>query len=545
MKKVCIVLALCLFLLLTAVACEKKPTEEVVGTMDGIVMAKNPEMEFRKLDEIYFPEEIFDTGLGLYIWNESNLEWTRTNSAEGKALFRKEKSVMCFAHGKGGNATVDRPSYYYNNGYNVLTFMWGTFARERDSRYAIIADKIWYRERMCWIPDPGSDDYSDNNLETKDVPDVTVAEIYGAFIYDLFEAFPDFSGSEFRVFGHSYGGMLTGALMSYFTSSYKNGLLPCYMLPDRFDFLDPYFSRPKEFATDAFVVPWLGEKETPKRSNVNEAIYQAALECRKLGIAVGLDRTSKSVCYPTTVSEGFGEDVTGSYWNFCNSIVYAHMSEDSAFAFPNFTNQVHGYGWSWYDEFNSDYVLKDASATVEEEAYCFSMSYEKMFAKAGTKYNFDVNGTLDPIDDDIVTSFYIKYSNDEDPNCLQRNDAYENFEEAKFSDKNEYFLAAMYKSKAKIAGFAYEDRNGNGKMDERLGAHFKGATVTVKDKDGNVIYETVTGINGYYEAQVDQAGDYTVTFSAPDGYSVSVSQITVTIEDVERQVAINNVAVSK
>ena len=548
-RKWILIMAMSLVFAMLCTACAKgaEPSgtpsgrDKTAGTMADVKQAVDPKKEFPKLDEIYFPEGIFDTGMGMYIWNDSAKSWVRTNTAEGKALFRADKPTMIFAHGKGGNATVDRPAYFYARGYNVVSFLWGTFARERDSIWYVIADKIWFREGQRWIPDLGSDDDSENNVEKEDVPNVTVAEIYGAFYYDLFAAFPDYSGSEIRIFGHSYGGMLTGALISYLTASYKNGFLPAYMLPDRVDFLDPYFS----FATETLGdVPWLGEEGTPAKGNVNEAIYQAILVCRELGIVVGLDRTFKPVCYPTTLLEyNVGkEEVTQSYWDFCNNIVYAHMSTDSSKAFgsqSDFFSYAHGYGWDWYDNFSDGTVLSDTSALVPEEAYCFFMPYEKMYAKAGIKYLFDVNGTLDPVDDDIVTSFFFNYEND--PEYI-KNDAFGNpDEDPEFAEE---FAAGCYKSKAKIAGFAYVDANGNGVMDERLVGHFHGLGVVVKNAAGEVIYEGKTGLNGYYEAQTDVAGEYTVEFSAPKGYEVARASVTVTVVDTERQVAINNVAVA-
>lgn len=501
--------------------------DQFVGTMSEYVYAKNPDIEFLKLEDIYFPEGLFDTGFGLYIWDNQNRKWVRTNTEEGKAAFRPDKSIMSFAHGMGGNGTADRPDFFYNEGYNVLTFLWGTFSRERDTNWYMIADKIWYRGVTRWVKDLSTSDESDSNFEFSDLPSATVAEMYGAFYYDLLAAFPNYSGKETMIFGHSYGGMLTGALTSFLCSQYVNGNIPAYMLPDKVNFLDPYFAS----VTDSkkLSVPWLTKEQQPVAGNDNEALYQAILTCRELGIAVGLDRTSKSVCWPTTLVV-FGEELTASYWNLCNNIVYAHISDNSKYAFSDFSGEIHGYGWDWFDFYYTGYVLKDVAATVEEEAYCFAMPYEKMFAKAGTKYEFDVNGTLRNVDDDIIKSFFCDYDNDV-------NDAYEN--------ENELILAAYKKGKAKIAGFAYVDVNGNGKMDERIKDHFCGVTVRVTNSLGETIYEGRTTTGGYYEATTETAGEYTVAFVAPEGYTLSSESVKVTISDEERQVVINNVIVTK
>ena len=69
--------------------------------------------------------------------------------------------------------------------------------------------------------------------------------------------------------------------------------------------------------------------------------------------------------------------------------------------------------------------------------------------------------------------------------------------------------------------------------------------MTIKNAAGEEIYSGVTTINGYYEVETDVAGEYTVTFTAPSGYTVATEEVMVNIVDATRQVAINNVAVSK
>ena len=510
-----VTIVLCLLTFFALASCER-PTENT-GTLGEQKIEKDDRVEFLKLKDIEFPEGMLETGLGLYIWDPTNKDWVRTDTSEGKALFRKDKSTFIFAHGMGGNATVDCPDYYYENGYNPLSFKWGAFSDELDESWMLIADKIWYREYGHWRR-------SDDTFEEFDLSNASATEIYAAFYYDLFEAFPDYSGSEIIMSGHSYGGMLTGAMTSFICSMYKKGHMPAYMLPDKVVFLDPYFSR-----ADLLTVPWLLKEEQPVDGNVNECLYRASNDCKDLGIAVGLIRTSKMVCTTTTMNH-FGLDLTGSYWKFCNNIVYAHINDNWQKEFIKYAGMIHGYGWSWFDEYNTGYVLKDSSATVEEEALCFYMPYEKMFAKSGIKYDFDINETWKNIEDDIVTSFFCTY----DPYV---NDAYTN--------ETETILNNYKEGKAKIAGFAYVDNNGNGKMDERIKDHFAGVTVTVKNADGETIYNGKTGNNGYYEVETNIAGEYTVSFTAPKGFTVSAEEVKVNIQDTQRQVAINNVAVAR
>ena len=65
-------------------------------------------------------------------------------------------------------------------------------------------------------------------------------------------------------------------------------------------------------------------------------------------------------------------------------------------------------------------------------------------------------------------------------------------------------------------------------MDERIGKHFYGANVTIKDADGNVILNTTTTINGYYEVEVEQ-GTYTITVTVPEEYSLTENTTSVTV----------------
>ena len=468
-----------------------------------------------QLKDIYFPDGMLDTGLGMFIWNNNTKQWVRTDTAEGKAVFDKTKATTVFAHGMGGNGHSSRPGEYTEMGYNVLNFSWGTFSNENNSAWTYIANKIYFRDvNMRWLN-------NDGNFIADDIPNVSVAEMYVAYYYDLFSAFPDYSGSEIMIYGHSYGCMLTMAVTSCMCSLYEYGEFPAYMLPDKINLLDGYFMR----FSGAKDVLWLLDEEQPAFGNALEDVYQTALKCRKNGIAVGLFRTDKNVCYPCTGI--LYENVSESYWKFSNNIVYSHLSDKSSNDID--AGALHQYGWDWFtDYYYAGQVLTDSSSTTGEEAYYMGMSYAAMFARAGIKYDVFLNGTKDYVDDDVFTSFFCEYN-------LEINDCYAN--------ETDKILAAYKKGKAKIAGFAYEDKNGNGKFDDRICSHVAGVTVTVKNKDGQVIYSGTTEANGYYEVETDVAGEYTITFTAPEGRSVSMQEAKVNVTDVERQLCLTNVIV--
>ena len=500
-----------IFLSMFLLGCEKNNTEN--NNYDDLEGWEEDTYKLVQLKDIYFPDGILDTGLGMFIWNNTSKTWVRTDTEAGKAVFDKTKATTVFAHGMGGNGHSSRPDEYTEMGYNVLNFAWGTFSDEESVVWTYIANKIYFRnENMRWLN-------NDDVFIEDDIPNVSVAEMYVAYYYDFFSAFPDYSGSEIMIYGHSYGCMLTMAVASCMYSLYEYGELPAYMLPDKINLLDGYFM---SFSKDKDV-PWLLDKEQPSFGNALEDIYQTALKCRKYGTAVGLFRTDKTVCYPCTGI--IDKPVSTSYWKFTNNIVYSHLSDRSRSGI----DALHQYGWDWFTDYYYDgQKLTDSSSTTDEEVYYMGMSYGAMFARAGIKYDVYLNGTKDNTDDDVFTSFFCEYNME--INDRRRNESAEN-------------LAAYKTGKAKIAGFAYEDKNGNGKFDDRICSHVAGVTVTIKNKDGQTIYSAETEANGYYEVETDVAGEYTITFTAPDGRSVSTQEAKVTVTDVERQLCLTNVIV--
>ena len=510
-------------LLLSALlfGCEKNPGDNTINEDNDIRVKSSYKLV--TLDQVYFPNGLLDTGFGMFIWDNTNREWVRTNTAAGKALFDKTKSTSIFAHGMGGNGHYSRPDYYSSIGYNVINFAWGAFSGE--TLYPDIAPKIWLPEKTRWIS-------NNDEIIEEDIPNCTVSEMYLAFYYDLLSSFPDYSGQEINLLAHSYGGMLTMGVLSCLYASYERGQLPAYMLPDRVHLLDPFFSQ-VSLDSDQ-VVPWLDNREQiPLDGNVLKTIKETALKCNKYGTAIGLFRASKMVCFPCTqVDYSHNKELTEDYWSFCNNIVYLHVADSVSKDLENFTLRIHQYGWDWVtDYYHEDQKLIDAASTTNEEAYFFGMSYEAMFARTGTKYELDISGTERNTDDDVLTSFICDYNNkiNDSKNMLTTN------ENPKYHSE----------VKNKIAGFAYVDANGNGKFDDRIKNLVSGVKVTITDKDGNVVYSGETAENGYYEKEVDAIGQYTVAFTAPEGCTVSNGNVTVDVTAENRQLCICNASIGR
>lgn len=555
MKKriiVAIVCALCLLTGVFASACEKKdeqpsstPAKDKTLAAVGMKYGKNdykPMQKIRTLDDIYFPDGLLDTGLGMWIYDNENDAWVRTNTEEGRALFRQDKKTFISTHGMGGGARADDPETYYAAGYNVLCFEWGAYADEENAHVGEIINKVWLSDYVWENSDTKKTVYGSRWLDINekwvddDPADACVIEMYCAYYYDFFSHFPDYSGSYIELYGHSYGGLISIGATSLLTTAFKCGLLPAYMLPDIVTMQDPYVMRTLIYPYD-----WLGEN-SPAKGNVAEVCYQTALDCQKLGITVRLFRFTQSVASPATLhqfGDGYEGDLNISYWNFVNSILYAHLDNGSVGLFGSdlaAMGRQHNYAWNWYTEYYTGKKLTDAFATkTQEQAFCISMDYDASFAHTGMKYNVDLNGTLDNTDDDLLYSFYREYKYDGQSNTYPNSDTIksESIEE----------IAEMH-GKAKIAGFVYFDRNGNGTMDERIRDHLSEAKITIRDEDGNTLAKITTTINGYYEYEVDGEGTYTVKVELPKGYVLSgedaLDQATAEIVDPYYQLSLNN-----
>ncbi len=510
---------------------------EPVGTLQELGYAdEEPTMEeFVTLSDIYFPEGILDTGLGMYIWDKNSTnpedEWVRTDTEEGRALFDPAKSTMFSIHGMGWNAGADDPEVFEPLGYNVLCFQWGCYADEVYERWTVITNSVWLADNKSRWED------EDENWHNDDFCNVSCAEIFGAYYYDLFSHFPNYSGAVTHIFGHSYGAMMTIASLSLLTTAYRSGLIPAYMLPNMITMLDPYLMACESFKT----IAWLGNA-TPINGNILEVAYQTSVVARELGITIRFFRISQSVAYLSTLSY-VNQDISDSYWKFMNNIIYVNVAEESKTTdlFTNFLDNLHNYGWDWFTEYYTDTMLYDANATLTQEpAFCFKMPYDLSFARYNVKYTVNLNNTKENVDDDIVTSF-----------CYEYNHEHNDSGEPGYGPVAEEYI----QSKSKIAGFVYVDNNENGIFDEMLQYHFAGAVVIVKDAEGNVVSQTTTGVNGYYEAVVDTVGTYTVEVHLPaacryhfsdstsvryDFLSRSTKTISVEIVDAAYQCVVNN-----
>ena len=90
-------------------------------------------------------------------------------------------------------------------------------------------------------------------------------------------------------------------------------------------------------------------------------------------------------------------------------------------------------------------------------------------------------------------------------------------------------IALDYKGTTKLYGFVFDDVNGNGELDERLGKHICGAKVDIRNSSGGTVFSATTSLSGYFE-YLATPGEYTISVSPPAGYSYD-KELTVTVEE--------------
>ena len=425
------------------------------------------------VNDLNLPETLTAKGtdqeFGLYIYNGTS--FVRYSEADASAIDPNKKTLI-HAHGMGFNGNWNNYKGYYENGYNVLCLHWGAFASEEYYAFRDICDKIWtYDSPMRYRNADANGWVSGEDIQ------YSMAEIYAAYYLDFLNKFPSCMEKELILTGHSYGGMLTTALLSYLTTAFANGLVEVKYLPDRAVLCDPFFVD----GTETYKVRWLGDTPNDYYGGSIFLSKQALIAAHTVGISVALVRSSGLITTSFAMAYKI-PDITPALDTLNINALYV---DGNALPLFNFNpDKAHVYGEVWPAAMTKE--VYDTSCPSE---YAFSAfnPYHADFARVGTTYDLDYKDTSTDFTDDTIT----------------------------LHDKTKG---------TKIYGFAFVDENGNGQLDERLGSHVKGVTVTLTDASGNV--QTVTtGLNGYYE--FTSSGACTLTFSAPKGYDPIQKEIRV------------------
>ena len=489
---------LCTIVFLPACGKKDKDTGPTDGTMDELsaktiesvlsylpenaeenhalyVEASSKMEKFYTLEEIALPENITTNtaqpfGLFLYDGKTDSLVPYTT-----EGVFDENKKTLFFAHGMGRNGRFYNCKGYYENGFNVLCFQWGIFASE--DIYSLISDKVWTSD--------GNHRYrvQDDSWYEGEELHYSVAEIYGAYYYDFLLRHPSYTSKEIIIGGHSYGGMLTTALLSYLTTAFRCRLLDSRYLPDRVLLCDPFFRMSEENVH----IRWLGDLVPPSFGSIVALSVEAVAMAKQLGISVALFRSSMIIAAPFEAAFGDFDIGAAKLDEFYSSLLYVYAIANSMLP----QEKAHNYGETW-----PAYTTWEVFDADHPEEYAFSMfnPYHAEYARMGERYDMDYNTTSTVFTDDSLT--------------LQN------------------------RENAKLYGFAFCDDNANGVMDERLGRHICGAKVKIAAEDGTVVLDTTTSLNGYFEVNV-QPGTYVVEVTAPNGFTCETTR-SVVVENNDR-----------
>lgn len=476
---VLIVVALSFTLITTFLGCQDENSSSTVGTMSELGYVDTEYVKtlssIPKVSELGLPDDVLYnhddsySRFGLYLYTGTGF----ASVLEENFPFDDTKPCIIYIHGMGSNAIMSNYKTLHEQGYNVLAFNWGIFARESNLNMPKVAQKVWFYDG-----DRRYNDAEDSSLwHTCEDFKYSMVECFIAYYTEMLNRFPNYSGSRITISGHSYGGMLLFGVTSYLTTAFKCNLLSAQYLPDQIVYLDPYLMK---VSTTSLHIRWLGDIANPEKDGgITYLATQAVKEARSLGIAQSLFFCGPGVALPAKLQ------TPDLYAELSANLIY--VDGDATDVCDRNMSESHNYAMKW--PFFTTFTHKDLSAP-DQIAYSIFNPHEQLYSRAGTNYKLEYNDTKNVYTDDTQASTNIE--------------------------------------SAKISGFVYLDANANGVKDERIGQHFSGATVKITDKDGNEILSTVTGINGYYELEVG-VGEYTVSVTAPDGYSLANSTANVVV----------------
>lgn len=436
--------------------------EPYIGTLAEAYGSSQTEMITR--EDIYLPEGIDHANLGLYFFNPTTGLFYGADSEN--LPFDPTKPTVIYSHGMGGNTTTSSRYDWVEKGYNFASFFWGVFA---DDDPFTVQPKIW---------GPGGRWKNQANVMiANDVPDKSTVELFAADYYSVLSRYPDYSGFEIHLTGHSLGAQMSLAVLSYFMAAVENGVMDAKYLPDRVTLLDPYLSD----VPDETYVTWLGRTVGDGGSGaLANVIADKAL---KMGVAISMYRTSPwvEIACATNNKGALNEDyLTFKSKIFLTASDTAFFQDELGFAGISLR---HTYALDWYEDMvTEEMVIYDSAAegNLEETLSPYNAA-TYAFARMGTSYDLNLNATTSIADD---------------------------------------VSASISEVKPKICGFAFLDANDNGVYDERIASRFSGLIVELYNGE-TLIAKALTGINGYYSFDVTAGVNYTVKITAPNGYSIS------------------------
>lgn len=480
MKRVlcCIlVLVFCLGFALASTACSPR-YEDATTTADvqADLEIRQPTMSDYTLD----PQ--FDASTVRFAFYSPDTGWVEDVN---NAPFDETKPTVIYSHGQGGDSRMFTPEGMYNEGYNVISFLWGCMA---DDALTPIEQKIWQRIAQYTVYENGK-----TVFVKSDKFDCTVTELFVARYCDFFALHPQYN-MPIRLAGHSYGGQLTFALATYMTTLAQENRLSARLIPERYTLLDPYFDN----QIIDFECRWLGR--TLHYSSVGSAIYAYTNILAPNNIAIEMLRTSPLVEMATVM--GVGDDNAPDYFAELKPlfrVVELNNINELRDQLVARTDDMHldmtaamGY---WHSVANHFYWSPRAKSvyTNEDGVVIFGRENAASLVLATRGMHFDWW-----IDEEAVERFENvtmarTITEDEDGN----------------TNENDTVLA----------GLVMADANGNGKADDKACNRLTNATVIITDNATKQSTEIKT-VSGYYRFEATRGATYTVEVHAGNYQSV-------------------------
>lgn len=459
--------------------------------------------------QLYIPSAMRYEGIGMFVCylDENNrFQIVKTTKSEAVARFDAQKPTVFFIHGmhNDSGALYDEGGSfltpYLRAGFNVLLFRWSQLSDEAVP---------WDIEGKIWGTNKGVSKEGTRLLGMRwrktfeeyvedDVPNASIAEIFGAFYMDFMTRF-DYKGSSIEISGHSMGGQIAFASASFLLTKEQEGLMNPAYLPDKVTLFDPYI--PQFF--DGAYCAWL-------KKYVSSYIYDA--EGNPAYFAPGVRKYTASVNMMADIAEALNKrgvttqilpSQTGfvyalasmysedGYKKLCeNTVTIRYRSDWVKNPIEEF-NDFHYAGRDWYVHSIFDEAYPDNAMHNTPDVTPSAMTMlAYIYARTGTSYSMEENTTEDDFTDDIF-----------------------------FADNIET---------AKIAGFAFDDSNGNGIYDERIQARLAGAKVELYLVDGRkntLIATKITDESGYYSFDIPRIhangfDKFYIRVIAPAGYEI-------------------------
>jgi hypothetical protein len=462
--------------------------------------------------QLYIPSGMRYEGTGLFICylNQNNqFSVVKTTRSEAISLFDPHKPTMIYIHGmqnEGGAIDDERCAYmapYIQAGYNLLLFRWSQFSDEASPWDA--EGKIWgtnkgtFKEGMLYgMRWRVALNQNESDYVSDDVPNASVAEIFGAFYLDFMSRF-DYEGSMIEISGHSMGGQVAFAAASFLLTKEQEGLINPSYLPDKVTLFDPYITQIFDGAYCAWLKKPVSAYVNDKDGNPEyfapgirkftasiDLMAEIAKALKDRGIATQVIPAETGYVY--VLAKIYTDD---AYKKLCdNTVTIRYRSDWVTDRITNF-NSFHMAGRNWYiDSVNNKVYADTAMNNTPDVTPSARTMLAYAYARMGTSYSMEENLTEDNYADDIFAS-----------------DNIEN---------------------ARIAGFAFYDANGDGIYNERIQARMAGVKVELYRVDGrkNILVATqITDASGYYSFDIPRINangfdKFYIRIIAPKGYQI-------------------------